>query len=115
MSLATVKKGLRQLPYLEMTALAGEVQLALSTTLDKPQIAAALAQLPTELEDTLEADQKILAKTFSRKLAITIQPAEIKGWWHIKMASGPTIRTNNIRDGMMELLETMVAYKALEK
>lgn len=115
MSLATTKKRLRQLPFLEMTSLATEVKTALSTSLDPQQIAAALATLPVEPDEDIQADQKILAKFLTRKRAITIRPADGSGSWDIEVQGGPTVRCTNIRDGMSEFLETLVAYKALEK
>ena len=112
----TVKKGLRQLPYLEMSSLAKEVKIALSTAVDADFIANALATLPSdEVEESLKQDNEMLALFFSRKRNINIIPQSGIKAWKITCQGGPYIYTNNLREGIMQFLESLAALKALEK
>ncbi|MCK5318055.1 MAG: hypothetical protein KAJ55_09075 [Anaerolineales bacterium] len=118
MSLGRVKKGLRELPYLEMEALTGQVIESLRTTegAKMDSLGKILATLPLEDSEQMCREEEVLRSLFTRKLSITITPVKTGVAWEIGMPTGgPAVLCNDLRGGIMEYLDTLVAYLALEK
>ena len=108
MSLQTVKKQLRELPFLEMEALASQLEALIEDTpLQSHHIARALASLPTETTDKLEQDNRMFIQFFNRKRVIQIVPERHLGAWTITMEGGPSVVNKNLRDGVMEFLDSL--------
>lgn len=76
-----------------------------------------LATLPEKHGDgELELEQEILASFFNRKRNISVATMQGGGRWKITMGGDtPIVHCTNIRDGIIEFLELLVAQKSLEK
>lgn len=110
---SAIKKSLAQLPYREMVDFSNELGEALHVNAEK--IAKNLSSLDnTEISEIVAAEQDILAQCFKRKKVITICPTPNKKLWRV---SCPTyeevVVTNNIRDGISELLDKIVVKEVL--
>ncbi len=110
-----IKAALYTLPYREMRELSKEVNEGLRQYGDPDT--AAVAEVLSGLagtEDTQETkDEKlILHSMFTRKKQITIQPFD-SGFKIDIPAQGITIYTDDVRDGISQALDNLVALKVL--
>jgi len=118
LSLGRVKKGLRELPYLEMCALTEQVidSLRSQEGAKMDHLGKIFATLPLEDSEQMGREEQVLQSLFTRKLSITVTPVKSGVAWEIGMPTGgPAVLCNDIRGGLMEYLDTLVAYLALEK
>jgi hypothetical protein len=114
-------KQLRQLPYADMMKVAGELSLVLNrgqkNTRAVQEIAAALSELSTmHIDDSVSTQQenKILREMFRTKRTISIK--EFNGGFNIELS---TLRGHmmhkDLKQGLGQMLDTLVAARALEK
>ena len=114
-SIGLVKRKLRELSYMEMKALGVQIWDGLNGAEPDPSyVSEILATLPDEDPEELEREKALLEDRFSRKRNITITPYH-DGAWQISMTNGPTILTADVREGLSEFLDSLVALRALEK
>ena len=109
-----IKAALATLPYREMRELGKE----LAGSLDDPGRHEDFANAMSGLIDApaskeADAEQDILGSCFTRKRIFTIQP--YKGGFKIAVNSlDSAVYTDNIRAGISEMLDQIVAIKVLE-
>lgn len=110
-----IKAILSTLPYREMLELSKEVNEGLRPygDPDTTAVAGVLSGLGSN-EDTQAAkdEQAILHSMFLRKKQITIQPFD-SGFKIDVPAQGITIYTDDVRDGISQALDNLVALKVL--
>ncbi len=112
-----IKSSLSALPYREMLELSKEVRDGLGEISGQLNGTKAIAQVLSGLGDTEDTqatkDEKaILHSMFTRKKQITIQPFD-NGFKIDVPAQGITIYTDDLRDGISQALDNLVALKVL--
>lgn len=120
MSLETVRRQLARLSYVEMKALGGQIHSEISkkdyrVPPSVEELCDVLSQLPGMTSQELEAEEVFFEDLFRRKLSIIVQP--LPEHWEVRMANGygPTIRAETLRAAMLEFLDALAAYVALER
>jgi len=110
-----IKSSLSALPYREMLELSKEVNEGLRPygDPDTTAVAAVLSGL-ADTEDTqaTKDERTILHSMFTRKKQITIQPFD-NGFKIDIPAQSITIYTDDLRDGVSQALDNLVALKVL--
>lgn len=115
MSIHTIKKQLRQLPYIEMKALAMQINQELDQrsglhTIEK--VADILTSLPLEDERIIKMEQQYLSEVFSRKRNITVAPTA--GGWTFSVSGSEIFESSpDIREGLSMLLEGIATLRAM--
>lgn len=89
-------------------------QITESVPCDPESLCLALSGLRSDGWDELEANrQALLAEFFKRKKQITVQP-QGNGWSIQVPTAGLEIRTDNIEEGMHEMMQTLISFIALD-
>lgn len=66
-----------------------------------------------DMDEMEEKRHDLLASFFSRKKQITVQP-QGSGWSIQVPTAGLEIRTDNIEEGMHEMVQTLISFIALD-
>lgn len=89
-------------------------QVTESVPCDPESLCLALSGLNSEDWDALEQQRhELLADFFKRKKQITVQP-QGNGWSIQVPTAGLEIRTDNIEEGMYEMIQTLISFAALD-
>lgn len=110
-----IKARLAQLPFREMRELSKQIVASLKEQpLGEDRMALALSGLAA-LDDTeaVVKEQKLLHSMFQRKKQITIQPYE-NGYKISVPAQNIDVYSDDIRDGISQVLDNLVVMKVME-
>ncbi len=108
-----IKKSLAQLPYREMVILSTELSESLKVNAEK--IAKVLAHMDMdEAPEIVKQEQQILGRCFRRKKSFNICPLPNKKIFRISCpAYEEAVITDNIREGISEMLDKIVVKEVL--
>lgn len=113
-----IKRQLSLLPYQEMKGLGSEVCAALSgTAQDAEAIADVLSSMATDMSEYEAKENEILSRVFNRKRTVTITCTEDNEGtvWIVEcttMGVG-TVQARRLKDGMLEIVDRLVAFQCL--
>lgn len=112
-----IKARLASLPYREMRELAKQIADTLldhNTADDETNIATVLSGLAAQEDsEAVAKEQQLLHAMFTRKKQLTIQPYE-NGFKVSCPAQGIDVYTDDIRDGISQVLDNLVVMKVME-
>ncbi|KKM76140.1 hypothetical protein LCGC14_1383190 [marine sediment metagenome] len=112
-----IKTLLAMLPYREMRELSKDISSELKAEHAVPaetlsEVMSGLVDVPASQE--ADAEQDVLAKCFNRKRSFTIQPYE-NGFKIAAASLDSVIYAYNIREGISQMLDQIVAVEVLTK
>ena len=112
-----IKTELAMLPYREMRELGKDISFSLEIEHAVPaeilsEVMSGLVDAPASQE--ADAERDILAKCFNRKRLFTIQPYE-NGFKIAAASLDSVIYAYNIREGISQMLDQIVAVEVLSK
>ena len=110
----SIQNHLAALPYRDMVDLTTMIAEALPDCASPEDVATALLELPEEDQQTTDTNI-VLARMFSRKKQLTIQPC---GEDVFKICcptvEGAVVFDKNIREGVSQLLDTLTVLQAFD-
>ncbi len=109
-----IKARLAALPFREMRELCKQIEDQLPHEPTEDRMAMTLSGLAAlEDSDAVEKEQRLLHSMFLRKKQITIQPYE-NGFKISVPAQNMDVYSDNIRDGISQVLDNLVVMKVME-
>lgn len=115
MSINSVKRALRTLPYTEMKALGQQINDRLEDSpVNVDELCDVLAKLPIVEDKMLETEDTFLSRAFTKKRGgrCTISLKKVAGGWEV--STGDFTHTGGtLRGAVSELLDQIAAYEAL--